>query len=57
VDPATEPQLIEWRSALVVVRPETLIRWRRAGSGTPAVSCEISVDLASVPGLSLSARA
>ena len=24
-------RLFEWRSALVVVRPETLIRWHRAG--------------------------
>jgi putative transposase len=24
-------QLFEWRSALVVVRPQTLIRWHRAG--------------------------
>jgi hypothetical protein len=37
VDPATRVSLailsrrFEWRSALVVVRPETLIRWRRAG--------------------------
>ena len=37
IDPATRislallSRLIDWRDALVVVRPETLIRWHRAG--------------------------
>jgi len=28
---ALRSRLCDWRDALVVVRPETLIRWRRAG--------------------------
>jgi putative transposase len=44
-------RLFEWRSALVVVRPETLIRWHRAGfrlfwkwksrSGRPSIPLEL----------------
>lgn len=30
-DPFDLSRLFEWRSALVVVRPQTLIRWHRAG--------------------------
>jgi putative transposase len=57
IDPATRialallARLFDWRDALVVVRPETLIRWHRAGwklfwrlksqSGRPVIPLEI----------------
>jgi hypothetical protein len=57
VDPATRialtllSQLFDWRGALTVVRPETLIRWHRAGwklfwrmksrRGRPPISAEL----------------